>query len=57
MQSHLFHMLIYSFVVSTFLAVLSREDNRERVSLGLKLGLAMVGGALLLAYLMYPFPR
>jgi len=57
MQSHLFHMLLYSVIVSTFLAVLSRHETRDRVRLGLKLGLAMVGGALALAYLMYPFPR
>ena len=57
MKSHLLHMLLYSAIVSTFLAVLVRHDNRSRLRLGLMLSGAMVGGALVLAYLMYPFPR
>ena len=50
-------MLLYSAIVATFLAVLVREEVRERLRLGLTLWLAMVGGAMTLAYLMYPFPR
>ena len=57
MRSHLFHMLLYSVLVATFLAVLVRHDGRSRIRLGLTLWFAMVGGALALAYLMYPFPR
>ena len=57
MKSHLLHMLLYSVLVSTFLAVLIRNDMRSRLRLGLTLWAAMVGGALALAYLMYPFPR
>ena len=57
MRSHLFHMLVYSMFVSVFLAVLARSDTRSRVRLGLTLWTAMVGGALALAYLMYPFPN
>jgi len=50
-------MFLYSAVVSVFLAVLVRHDKRSRLRLGLMLWGAMVGGALVLAYLMYPFPR
>ncbi len=57
MSSHFFHMLVYSMIVSVFLAVLARRDTRSRVRLGLTLWTAMVGGALALAYLMYPFPN
>jgi hypothetical protein len=57
MQSHLLHMLLYSTLVSLFLAVLFRNDLRARLRFGVGLWLAMVGGALALAYLMYPFPR
>ena len=57
MRSHFFHMLVYSMIVSVFLAVLVRRDTRSRVRLGLTLWTAMVGGALALAYLMYPFPN
>lgn len=57
MRSHFLHMLLYSSIVSTFLAVLFRATRRDRLRLGLTLWLAMVGGALLLAYIMYPFPN
>ena len=56
MQSHFLHMVLYSTVVSVFLAVLVRPTRRERWRFGLTLWLAMVGGALALAWLMYPFP-
>jgi ABC-type uncharacterized transport system permease subunit len=57
MQSHLLHMLVYATLVSAFFALLVRRTRREQLRLGLTLWLAMVGGALLLAYVMYPFPR
>jgi len=56
-RSHLLHMVLYSTLVSTFFAVLVRRERREQWKLGGLLWLAMVGGALALAYLMYPFPR
>jgi hypothetical protein len=56
MRSHVLHMLLYSTIVSTFLAVLVRSGPRERLRLGGSLWLVMVGGALLLAYAMLPFP-
>jgi len=55
-QSHLLHMLIYASIVAIFFAVLLRSTRRERIRLGGTLWLSMVGGALALAYLMYPFP-
>lgn len=57
MKSHLLHMMLYAGLVATFFAVLVRRDRRDQWKLGGSLWLAMVGGALLLAYLMYPFPR
>ncbi len=57
MRSHLLHMLFYATILSTFFAVLVRRTTRDRLRLGATLWIAMVGGALVLAYLMYPFPR
>ena len=57
MNSHLLQMTLYSTLVSTFFAVLMRRTRREQLRLGAILWLAMVGGALALAYLMFPFPR
>ena len=56
MRSHLLHMLLYASILSIFFAVLMRRTTRDRVRLGGTLWLVMVGGALVLAYLMYPFP-
>lgn len=57
MQSHFLHMLLFSAIVSTFFAVLVRRERRGQLRLGGILWLAMVGGGILLAYLMYPFPN
>ena len=57
MNSHLLQMALYSTLVSAFFAVLMRRTPREQFRLGATLWLAMVGGALALAYLMFPFPR
>ena len=56
MKSHFFHMLIYAAIVSTFFAVLVRRTRRAQLRLGALLWIGMVGGAFLLALLMFPFP-
>jgi hypothetical protein len=56
-RSHVAHLVLYSGMISTFFAVLTRRDRREQLRfLGL-VWLGMAGGVLLLAYLMLPFPR
>ena len=57
MKSHLLHLLIYSSLVSAYFGVLVRREGRERLRLGALIWVAMVGGALLLAGVMFPFPR
>ena len=56
MRSHFLHMLIYSTFVATFMGVLVRRSTRDRLKLAAILWVAMVGGALVLAFAMYPFP-
>jgi len=56
-RSHFLHMVIYATIVSTFFATMFRDTPKGRLRLGGILWLAMVGGALVLAYVMYPFPR
>jgi uncharacterized membrane protein YfcA len=56
MLSHFLLMVVYSLLVSLFFTVLWRRERREQAKLFLQLFLGMVGGALLLAWLMYPFP-
>jgi Na+/proline symporter len=57
MLSHFFLMVLYAFLVSAFFTLLWRRARREQVKLFLQLFLGMVGGGLLVAYLMYPFPQ
>ena len=56
MVSHFLLMVTYAFVVSLFLAVLWRRDFRSQLKLFCQLFFGMVGGGLLVAFLMYPFP-
>ena len=56
MQSHLVLLVIFSLLVSLVFAALLREEPREQVSVGLRLLAGLVGAALVLGWLMYPFP-
>lgn len=56
-MSHFFLMVLYSLVVSLFFTLLWRRERQEQVRLFLQLFLGMVGGGLLVAWLMYPFPQ
>jgi cytochrome bd-type quinol oxidase subunit 2 len=54
--SHFLLMVLYALLVSGFFALLWRRGRREQVKLFLQIFLGMVGGGLLVAWLMYPFP-
>lgn len=55
-MSHFLLMVLYSLLVSAFFAILWRRDRRGQLILFGQLFLGMVGGGLLLAWVMYPFP-
>lgn len=55
-MSHFFLMVLYATLLSVFFAVLWRRSLREQAKLFLQVFLGMVGGGLLVAWLMYPFP-
>lgn len=56
MLSHFFLMVLYALIVSVFFTLLWRRGRKEQLSLFLQLFLGMVGGGLLVAWLMFPFP-
>ncbi|HET9227774.1 MAG TPA: hypothetical protein VFR31_13960 [Thermoanaerobaculia bacterium] len=56
-MSHFLLMVLYAFVVSLFFTLLWRRERKEQFRLFLQLFLGMVGGGLLVAWLMYPFPQ
>ena len=56
MASHFFHLLLFSAIVSTYFGLLVRRRPREQAKLAGMIFAGMVGGTLVLAYLMFPFP-
>jgi hypothetical protein len=54
--SHFLLMVLYALLVSLFFTCLWRRERRAQIMLFLQLFLGMVGGGLILAWLMYPFP-
>jgi hypothetical protein len=56
MASHLLNLLLFSALVATVFAVLLRESTGERVRFGLMAFGGFMGSALVVGWLMYPFP-
>jgi hypothetical protein len=56
MQSHFILMLIFSVCISAVFAALLREDIHEQLVIGAKMLGGMIVAALVLGWLMLPFP-
>ena len=56
MQSHLLLMLIFALCVSVVFAGLLREERHELLVIGAKMFGGMIVAALVLGWLMRPFP-
>ena len=56
MQSHLLLLAMFSFFVSLVFAVLSRDTVREQLRFGGMMFGAFLGAAVVIGWLMYPFP-
>ena len=54
--SHFGLAVLYALLVSAFLSLLWRREARPRFRLFLQLFVGLVGGALVVAWLMVPFP-
>lgn len=54
---HFQALVLFSFLVSVVFGVLSKDTPRDRLIYGVKSFGLFVGIALLLGWLMYPFPR
>lgn len=55
-MTHLAIMSLYALVVSVFFALLARRTLRDRLRLGVTIFFGLVLGALMLGWLMAPFP-
>ncbi|HEV2419055.1 MAG TPA: hypothetical protein VGX94_14760 [Terriglobia bacterium] len=54
---HFTAMALFAFLVSVVFAVLGRNTTRERIHYGIKSFVLFVGIAVLLGWIMYPFPH
>lgn len=56
LRSHFLNMALFSVLVALFFAFLTQTTRRDRIRVALVLCLSMVGIALMIAYIMFPFP-
>jgi hypothetical protein len=54
--THFPALLLFAFLVSVVFGVIGKDTPRERVIYGAKVFAAFVGIAILLGWIMYPFP-
>jgi uncharacterized membrane protein len=56
MQSHLALLATFAFFVSLVLAVIAKDDTRDQLRFGGLMFGGFLASALVLGWLMYPFP-
>lgn len=56
MSAHLGVMVVFALFVSVVFAALMRDDPAEQLRLGLRLFGGLVGGGILIGWLLYPLP-
>ena len=56
MQSHLLLMVIFAFFVSLVFAVIARDDAGEQLRFGALMFGGFLASAVVLGWMMYPFP-
>ena len=56
MQSHLALLCVFAFCVSLVLAVIAKDEAREQLRFGGLMFGGFLASALVLGWLMYPFP-
>ncbi len=56
MRSHFLLLVLFAFFVSFVFALIARDDAREQVRFGGMVFAAFIVSAVVLGWLMYPFP-
>jgi hypothetical protein len=56
MRSHIVLLSLFAFFVSLVFAVIAKDDPREQARFGGLMFVGFVGSAVILGWLMYPFP-
>jgi hypothetical protein len=56
MQSHLLLLIVFAFFVSLVFAVIAKDDARAQLRFGGLMFAGFLASAIVLGWLMYPFP-
>ncbi|HMF99374.1 MAG TPA: hypothetical protein VKE96_33975 [Vicinamibacterales bacterium] len=56
MRSHLLLLAVFAFFVSLVFAVIAKDDPREQLRFGGMMFAGFLASAVVLGWLMYPFP-
>jgi heme A synthase len=56
MHSHFLLLVLFAFFVSLVFALLAKDDAKEQLRFGGMMFAGFVGAAVVLGWLMYPFP-
>jgi hypothetical protein len=56
MQSHLLLLALFAFFVSLVFAVIAKDDARDQIRFGGMMFAGFLASAIVLGWLMYPFP-
>ena len=56
MHSHLFLLIVFAFFVSLVFAVIAKDEAREQLRFGGLMFAGFIVSALVLGWLMFPFP-
>jgi prepilin signal peptidase PulO-like enzyme (type II secretory pathway) len=56
MRSHFLLLVLFAFFVSLVFALITKEDAREQAKFGGLMFAGFIAAALVLGWLMYPFP-
>ena len=56
MRSHFLLMALFAFFVSLVFALLAKEEPAEQMRFGGTMFVGFLGAAIILGWLMYPFP-
>ena len=56
MQSHLLLLVLFAFFVSLVFAVIAKDEARDQIRFGGVMFAGFVASAIVLGWLMYPFP-
>ena len=56
MQSHIILLILFAFFVSLIFAVIAKDDVRDQLQFGGLMFGGFLASAIILGWLMYPFP-